>query len=715
MTEERVVTTTGIYYPSIYREIKKSNDPLQPVFESFTNSIESIRLLRNRESLQIKGNVTIGVYFEFNDILKSYSFDKLTIEDNGIGFDDENYGRLLRYKDDRKGINNKGTGRIQLVHYFKHVEFESIYSNDATYNLRHFRIDKELAEKDALAIELSPVAISNEKERKTKLTLSSFWDSKDKEFYDDLQLSELKSKLINKYILNFCAMKDSLPSISITFFQSGNQIGTEVIDVNDIPAVDKIDSVNIRYKKLSDDSKRLLQTENSGVFNLSTFRIPKGNLEHNSIKLTSKNEVLSDISIPINNLSPDDVFDGSRYLVLVASDYLTTKENDPRGTITLFTEDEYLEIHSSGLQSFLEKSEEIFIEDIESGVNESFSKLYPDLTERKQAKENNLQKLQEMFLLSSETLEDIQIKTTDTDVKILERTYANESKLVAKKDAEIKSQIDKLDELDPSKPEYQVALVRIATELNDKIPEQNRAALSRYVARRRLVLEMFDKILENKLRIQETTKQNIDEKLLHNMIFQQHSVDSTKSDLWLFNEEFVYFQGMSETNLIDMKINGKQLFKTEVTAEEERYLTSLGEDRMRKRPDILLFPTESKCIIIEFKNPKVNISNHLTQINKYASFLLNYSHEQFKFCQFYGYLIGEAIESKDVRFSDGNFIEASYFDFLFRPHSIIPGDDGRRDGSLYTEVIKYSTLLKRAKQRNKIFIDKLTPESPLHI
>ncbi len=27
---------------------------------------------------------------------------------------------------------------------------------------------------------------------------------------------------------------------------------------------------------------------------------------------------------------------------------------------------------------------------------------------------------------------------------------------------------------------------------------------------------------------------------------------------------------------------------------------------------------------------------------------------------------------------------------------------------IYTEVIKYSTLLKRAKQRNKIFIDKIT-------
>jgi len=35
------------------------------------------------------------------------------------------------------------------------------------------------------------------------------------------------------------------------------------------------------------------------------------------------------------------------------------------------------------------------------------------------------------------------------------------------------------------------------------------------------------------------------------------------------------------------------------------------------------------------------------------------------------------------------------------------GAYGRSDGSIYTEVIKYSTLLKRAKQRNQIFIDTL--------
>ena len=37
---------------------------------------------------------------------------------------------------------------------------------------------------------------------------------------------------------------------------------------------------------------------------------------------------------------------------------------------------------------------------------------------------------------------------------------------------------------------------------------------------------------------------------------------------------------------------------------------------------------------------------------------------------------------------------------------------GRQDGSLYTEVIKYSTLHERASKRNEIFVNKLMQPEP---
>jgi hypothetical protein len=68
---------------------------------------------------------------------------------------------------------------------------------------------------------------------------------------------------------------------------------------------------------------------------------------------------------------------------------------------------------------------------------------------------------------------------------------------------------------------------------------QNRTALTRYVARRKLVLELFGKIIDEQLAIQQTDEKSIDEKLLHNLIFQQSSNNPGESDLWLINEDFI--------------------------------------------------------------------------------------------------------------------------------------------------------------------------------
>lgn len=147
--------------------------------------------------------------------------------------------------------------------------------------------------------------------------------------------------------------------------------------------------------------------------------------------------------------------------------------------------------------------------------------------------------------------------------------------------------------------------------------------------------------------------------------------------------------------------------KERLTDEEEAYRVSLGEDRLQKQPDILLFPNEGKCIIIEFKNPSENIADHLTQINKYASLLRNLTKDQFAVDTFFGYLIGQSIEVRDVRAADSDFKHSSHFDYMFRPAKTVLGEFDRSDGSIYTEVLKYSTLLERASARNKIFLEKI--------
>jgi hypothetical protein len=104
----------------------------------------------------------------------------------------------------------------------------------------------------------------------------------------------------------------------------------------------------------------------------------------------------------------------------------------------------------------------------------------------------------------------------------------------------------------------------------------------------------------------------------------------------------------------------------------------------------------------------VNVSEHITQINNYASLIRNLSKDEFNFDTFYGYLIGEKLDPDDIQNKDSAFVTAYHFNYVFKPHYRILGRFGRGDGSLYTEAITYSTLLSRATERNRLFIDKLT-------
>ena len=151
--------------------------------------------------------------------------------------------------------------------------------------------------------------------------------------------------------------------------------------------------------------------------------------------------------------------------------------------------------------------------------------------------------------------------------------------------------------------------------------------------------------------------------------------------------------------------------KEDLSADEIKYRDSLDEKRYEVRPDILLFPAEGKCIIVELKNPDKNVSDHLLQINNYASLIRNLSKSEYNFTTFYGYLVGEKIDEDDIQNKDSAYISAYHFDYVFRPHYRVLGKFGRNDGSLYTEAISYSTLIRRSTKRNEIFIDKLTGKS----
>ncbi|MDV3769054.1 hypothetical protein CMU26_05805 [Elizabethkingia anophelis] len=254
----------------------------------------------------------------------------------------------------------------------------------------------------------------------------------------------------------------------------------------------------VDYYQLSNDSKSIEKSSKREEFNIKSFKIDKEKLSENAIKLVSKNEIveLDKQKINLNSVSSKDNFDDQRFLFLISSNYIDDRDSDIRGELKIPTKDTFK-------KSFdLFQEEEIMLEDIEELSNETIRNAYPEIQQKIEEKKREIEDLKEMFLLNDDVLQSLSISLNDTEESILEKVYVAESRQIAKSDSKIKRQIDELDRLDPSSKTYQAELNGYINKLVKEIPLQNRKALTHYVARRKLVLELFEKILNDKLIVQ---------------------------------------------------------------------------------------------------------------------------------------------------------------------------------------------------------------------
>lgn len=703
MIKTGFVTAYGINYAGTLPKIPKSENKLQPLFEGLTNSLESLELAGETNYQKRVLISKISVKDLFSAEKGKFQFKEFLIEDNGVGLNDLEFERIISLNDNRKGFLNKGTGRVQFLHFFEKTEFSSIYHPNGSQNSfkeRKLELSKKkpFLDKNAIIKYISNDSIKAH-ERVTRVRLKDAISDKDQSYYNELNIEDIKAQIIDHFLAYFCENRNNLPKITIQSIVDNVVYSEDFITSQDIPEIDYETNFNVKYSEIADD-KSIVKTSDTASFNFKSFVIDKEKLNKNGLKLISKGQVAK--SLKIRNLAPTDHISKKRYLFLLSSDYIDKRDSDNRGDLKIPTFDEFKDKSKN-----LFEEKEIILDDIELIANEAIEGYYSEIKKKAEDKLQNIEKLKKMFLLNDETIKSLNISLNDSDAEILKKVYQSDAKITAKRDAEIKHQLEDLEKLEPNTTEYSDELEEKINELVKTIPLQNRTSLTHYVARRKLVLELFDKIME-KQKINLKTKGRIDEDVMHNLLFQQSSEDPKSSDLWIFNEEFIYFRGVSEKRLSLTKINGKLIFKEQFALEEERYLSSLGEKRTDKRPDILLFPDEGKCIIIEFKSPDVNASEHLTQIDFYANLIRNYTVDDLQITTFYGYLIGENIEPRDVLGRVSRYEESYHFDYLFRPSENVIGFDERKNGSIYSEVIKFSTLLERAKLRNKVFIDKLT-------
>lgn len=704
----RFLPSEGLSWKGVLNGTPKATDVFQPIFEGITNSLESIEL---RKHVDEEFHPYIYVDFFFNtDLAGNRSgLSKLMITDNGIGFDDVNFKRLQIYKDESKGFNNRGSGRLQLLHSFQTAKYESVYKKGDLFWKRVFTLSKSLEYLDnnaILKIE-DDGQLYYETKQQTRLTLDTLREKVDSKVYADKSIDEIKSMILNHYIMQLCAYGSSMPSITIKYFHHTEEVGTRFITIKDLPdnaAEDQF--IEVPMCTISADMKRIEKLDEKVTIGIKSFKLPSSQFKKNAVKLTSKKEIVDSVKLRIACLPDELEVDSSRFLFLLSSEYFDKRIGDVRDSFDILNKTDF----KKKAKQFGSISPQIVLDDIEERVSEKASDMFSEISKQKEIHQNRLLELKDTYLLSDEALADASIDDSVED--ILQKAYTYDAKLIAKRDAEYQEKCKELDHIDTTSPTYKEDLENIVTELTKSIPLQCKESLSRYITHRTLILNLFDKLIHKETDIQKKGERSMDEKLIHNLLFAQHEHDSSVSDIWMLNEDYLYYRGYSENRLIDIEIEGKKLFKDEVSKEEEKYLKSLGEDRLAKRPDILLFPAEHKCIIIELKSLDANLSKYLHQINQYATFLRSYTTDDFYIDTFYGYLIGEAIEPNDIRAADSDFKYDPKFNYCYRPSKTIAclsDPTGAHDGQIYTEALSFSVMLIRAVSRNESFKQRLFP------
>lgn len=690
-----------ISYPTLMKKhVKKHSSYLQPIFEAISNSLEATSGKDDVITIRINKAKTLNH--------EQYSFLSIDIIDTGIGFNDDNFGRLRRLYDESKGQNNFGTGRVQYLHFFNNTDIYSVFEEEGLKYKRRIVLSKNFyatqksviwsSEKEVVDI-ATPIG-----------TMVSFYyplNDEDQEKYNELTTIELRDRILIHYLSRFCLNRDNLQQIKLECYINSihNKDSDQIITGKDIPQPDYTDSVQVNYSKISVDGNTIIKTPNTEEFIINSYSLPCSIQKRNEVKLTSKNETVEVSGIDFSLIKDSPKINNSYLLFLISSSYLTQQDSGLRGQLAIYSRKDFLK-----KRNLFSGEEQILTDDIEEKVTSSITAHYKSISKVKESFEAQIDELAEMFSLDRTVLNEVGYKAGDSDQSILKKVYEYNADISAKHDAGIKSVMDSLKELTPSSKDFKKKLNEKVKRVSELVPQINRTELVRYISKRKIILDLMQKTLDKQLDCQQKNskgKKINHESFLHNILFSQHSDNPLDSNLWMINDDFIHYKGISESELRNIKVGSELFFREDLTKEELEELTAYNRDKLGNRPDILLFPKEHKCIIIELKSMDADVSKFVSQVSQYAGLIRQYAKERFEITTFYAYLIGESFTLSEVKRANPFFKKAYYFDYLFCPNYPVDGGENRRDGEMYIEVIKYSTLLERAVFRNKIFTDKI--------
>jgi len=650
------------------------NKVLLPLYEAIVNSFHAIEECGEEGSIKIFINRDLSQFIlcdtEENKYL--YPITGFTIEDNGIGFNDDNYESFLTSDSEYKYSKGaKGIGRFVWLKTFEKAKIESYYCANNQLNLRRF--DFVLDDKEPLKELIAEENVVGD--RKTVVELINL----KKEYKEALpqDISKISMQII-EHCLEFF-MRDDCPKVKIID-------GATEIDLNE--KFQELLANNIK------ESTICIKGYNFKIVHIKLYELQgRVNRIHycannREVKNESLNSIITDLDGRISEGNKSFV-----YSAYIFSELLDNLVNDERTDFRFNTFEDML---GDGIGITKREIEEKLIEEIKK-----YLQIYIE-----PVKEEKIKKIKE-YVYTKGPLYRSLIKYKEAELENIKPGLKEDEleielfKILQNFKIEVKKQGEEF--LKITKPKYIQDLDEYKKKCSEYIEKENilgKSALSEYIIHRKVVIDL----LENSLNKNEDDKYSLEE-YVHNLIFPMRTksddVDYEKHNLWLIDERLSYHYYLAS----DIPMNKIEIIDVENT----------------KRPDVMIMDNPitvtsddkkpfNSLTIIEFKRPMrdnyTSGDNPIDQLKKYVSDIRKNSKydkngriiKVSDNTAFYLYIIADITNSLEEIALNDDFTKTpdglGYFRYIKNLNS-------------YIEIISYEKMLFDSQKRNRILFDKL--------
>lgn len=643
-----------------YSLTPNENNALLPVFEAITNSLHGIQD-RLGDKWLVDGQINIYVYLDDETSLVK----DIEIEDNGIGFNNENFDSFRtsdsQYKLKKGG---KGIGRFSWLKAFENASIVSVFEEN---NKRFKRSFKFILHNDTPVIEHSVEEVSDP--ISTKIILKNMKRDYSAKFPDKMDT------VIKKTLIHFLPILIAgSPSIKII---SGDN------DTSDIR------SIFSEHKYNENDIE--LKTEEYGTLRIHNILMDRSCISGkglHSLYFSANNRIVDEH--PLNNqlglMNAIDYEDNDEikkvfYLGVVSGDFLDAAVFGERSSFDI-----RVDVKEKIIKDIITNIKETYLfEQIQELLNEKAEKIGNVLKQYPRYRymvKDNKEWAKDKLSPASRNEEDIFKELSVYDYR--------ENKEIQKN---IKKIIDGGVETDD--------FAKAVEETVSKINEVNKSALCEYIVKRKSIID----ILQERLGYEDSElKKKYKEEAIHKiicpMVVDSNDIQSMNHNLWVIDDRLAYY---------------------DYFASDKKIKTFIQNNNSGKEPDLILFngctafnrPNQNQpVVIVEFKRPArddyTDNENPISQVCKYIDDLRG----------------GQVVDGKGRKITEVKehtpffcYIVCDITDSLrnvLRQTPIVdelPGDRGifgyMKTYNAYFEILDFKRLVDDARLRNEAFFHKL--------